>query len=42
MFLRPAKARTVEALIEAIKHALDTVTVADIRGWLMHCGYSLQ
>jgi transposase len=41
-FLRQAKARTVEALIEAIKHALDTVTTADIRGWFTHCGYSIQ
>jgi len=30
--LRRATARTVEALIEAIKEALDTVTQADIRG----------
>jgi transposase len=41
-FLRRAKARTVETLIEAIKHALDTVTEADIRSWFTHCGYSLQ
>lgn len=41
-FLRRAKARTVEALVDAIKHALDTVTEADIRGWFMHCGYSIQ
>ena len=40
--LRRAKARTVEALIDAIKHALDTVTEADIRGWFTHCGYALQ
>jgi transposase len=40
--LRRAKARTVEALIEAIKEALDTVTPADIRGWFGHCGYSIQ
>ena len=31
--MRRAKARTVEALIAAIKEALDTVTAADIRGW---------
>jgi transposase len=31
-YLRRAKARTGEALIEAIKEALDTVTQADIRG----------
>jgi transposase len=41
-FLRRAKARTIEALIDAIKHARDTVTEADIRGWFTHCGYSLQ
>jgi transposase len=41
-FLRQAKARTVEALINAIKHALDTVTEADIRGWFRQCGYSVQ
>jgi transposase len=41
-FLRRVKARTVEALIDAIKHALDTVTEAAIRGWFTHCGYSIQ
>ena len=41
-WLRRAKARTVEALIDAIKHALDTITVADIRGWFVHCGYPVQ
>jgi transposase len=41
-FLRRAKARTVEALIEAIKHALDTLTETDIRGWFTHCGYAIQ
>jgi len=40
--LRGAKAQTVEALIEAIKAALDTITQADIRGWFVHCGYSIQ
>ena len=40
--LRRAKARTVEALSEAIKEALDTVTQADIRGWFVHCGYAIQ
>jgi transposase len=39
---RRAKARTVEALIEAIKDALDTVTTADIRGWFAHCGYPVH
>jgi transposase len=41
-WLRHAKARTVEALIEAIKDALDTVTEADIRGWFAHCGYPVH
>jgi transposase len=40
--LRRAKARTVEALIEAIKHALATITETDSRGWLTHCGYAVQ
>jgi hypothetical protein len=40
--LRRAKARTVEILIDAIKQALETITEADIRGWFMHCGYSIQ
>jgi hypothetical protein len=37
-----AKARAVEALIEAIKDALDRVTAADIRGWFTHCGYPVH
>jgi transposase len=41
-YLRRAKARTVEALIAAIKEALAMVTAADIRGWFAHCGYSVQ
>lgn len=40
--LRAAKARTREALDEALKHALDTVTAADARGWFTFCGYALQ
>jgi hypothetical protein len=40
--LRRAKARTVEALIAAIKEALEMITMADIRGWFTHCGYSIQ
>jgi hypothetical protein len=37
-----AKVRTVEALIEAIKEALDSVTAVDIRGWFEHCGYPVH
>ena len=41
-YLRRAKARTVEALIAAIKEALDTITVADIRSWFEYCGYPVH
>jgi transposase len=38
-FLRRTKARTREALEEAIAQALLTVTSQDARGWFEHCGY---
>ena len=41
-FLRAAKARTREALNEAVTRALDTVTEADARAWFAHCGYVLH
>lgn len=41
-FLRAAKARTREALEEAIKRALATVTESDARSWFAHCGYALN
>jgi transposase len=41
-FLRAAKARTREALDEAVTHALATVTEADARAWFAHCGYVLH
>jgi transposase len=37
--LRSAKARTAEALLEAIGVALRAVTVSDAEGWFAHCGY---
>jgi len=37
--LRKAKARTLDALIEAIGHALRSVTTSDILGWFKECGY---
>ena len=40
--LRQAKARTIDALIDAIKQALDTVTETDMRGWFAHCGYPVH
>ena len=38
--LRSIKARTTEALEEAINKALDTVTLSDIRGWYREAGYA--
>jgi transposase len=40
--LRTAKARTREALDQAIAHALATITVADARSWFHYGGYALQ
>jgi transposase len=40
-YLRGAKARTNEALDEALAQAIKLVTRADIMGWFKHCGYSL-
>ena len=37
--LRIMKARTEQALIEAIAHALESVTAADAKGWFKSCGY---
>jgi transposase len=41
-YLRAAKARTREALEEAIKQALATLTESDARAWFKHCGYVLH
>lgn len=41
-FLRAAKARTREALEQAIRSALDRITATDARAWFMHCGYALH
>lgn len=38
-FLRAAKARTQEALFDAIAAALKTVTSQDAKGWFTSCGY---
>ncbi len=37
--LRSLKARTAEALLDAIGVALGSVTGDDARGWFAHCGY---
>ena len=39
--LRKLKARTADALLPAIAHALDSITAGDIKGWISHCGYGL-
>jgi len=41
-FMRRAKVRTVEALIDANQEALATVMVADIRGWFAHCDHPVH
>jgi transposase len=40
--LRRAKARTYEALVDAIKEALATISESDIRAWFKFCGYSIH
>lgn len=40
--LRAAKARTRDALDDALARALRTVTASDARGWFQHCGYALR
>lgn len=41
-YLRAVKARTYEALLEALKQALLTITAEDAKGWFASCGYSLH
>lgn len=40
--LRAAKARTVEALIEALNDALLSISEEDIKAWFIHCGYTVH
>jgi transposase len=41
-FLRAVKARTEEALTQAIAAALQAVTTTDAEGWFESCGYSYK
>lgn len=41
-YVRQAKARTREALEQALKEALKLVTKKDAEGWFKSCGYSLH
>jgi len=40
--LRAAKARTVEALVEAVAQALRSISLTNIQDWFAHCGYVLS
>lgn len=39
--LRAAKARTFDALVDALAKALRSVSLADIESWFAHCGYAI-
>ena len=41
-FLRKAKARTLEALEDAIRDALNYISVEDIQAWFKHDGYVVE
>jgi transposase len=41
-YLRKAKARTWDALIEALAKGLRQVTAQDAAGWFKHCGYAVN
>jgi transposase len=41
-FLRAAKARTADALDQAVTEALKTITPENAAAWFRHCGYALQ
>jgi len=40
--LRRERARTKEALVEALGRALDAVSEWDVRGFFAHCGYPIR
>lgn len=40
--LRSAKARSTEALDQAITEALNAISADNARAWFRHCGYALQ
>ena len=37
--LRAAKARTLDALLDAVAEALRSISRSDVRAWFAHCGY---
>jgi transposase len=40
--LRSLKARTEQALVDAIAKALDAITASDAKGWFESCGYTFS
>jgi len=40
--LRKVRARTHDALLEAMAEALSALTPADAAGWFDHCGYEVE
>jgi len=40
--LRGTAARTIDALEEGVKNAVDKITEKDVKGWFKHCGYCIQ
>lgn len=38
-WIRKLRARTVDALFNAVESGLERITPADVRGWAMHSGY---
>ena len=40
--LRKAKARTLDAVVEAVAKALRSISLTDIQNWFAHCGYALS
>lgn len=40
--LRACKARTAEALLDALRNALASISLHDIRAWFAHCGYAVH
>src|SRR5262245_43661652 len=39
--LRALKPRTLPALLDALGHAVSTITKYDLRHWFQHCGYQV-
>ena len=40
--LRKAQARTTDALMRAMKAAVEAITLSDIEAWFIHCGWTGQ